>query len=629
MGLFRKKTEQFQIDKVKRNALKKKYEALIRRFGMEPEKKTGVDFYYELDVEKKSILVLGLGTNVRGSMQYVLDILNHSKEFEGYTIYVRTRKNHTDETVKEFIRQNNWTRTKTVPAGYTRKQETCQYLITESYFPYSWIRRPEQVMVDIWHGTPLKKIGIVKNGRKRHCQAVQQKNFLSADYLLYPNDYTRDIMWDSFGITSLQSAKALMLGYPRTAGLINVSEERKKELSGILAPHGEHIYAYMPTFRGYLSDEDTVSREVEFLKELDQKLRHDQILYVNLHHHVGAALDDSQFEHIRKFPPLIDSYELLTVTEALISDYSSVFFDYLILRKQIILHIDDYNIYSGYQGLNLDIRNLPFDKAQTADEVIEMLNRGKQYDDTEIFESLCKYDGHDNAEKLCQLFTGNTQGLTLEDIPGTSAEKVLLYTENCSCAAATDLLDQLVQTEQQRYEIYVGCEEDKVRKNKKKAYPMMFHANVIASKNEEGISSVGIPVLQSYLNGKISFRKAMEFLKHEYALVPIRMYGNAKFDTIAVYDTTNPEMILALALSSAKNRLLFVNQQMAAKMKEGDQFLKDAIIYAAEYCKQIIVASDEDGNYLKSILQKKDIDKIVRCETTDEIIKMLDTMQRD
>lgn len=623
MGLFRKKTEQFQIDKEKRNILKKKFGSLIRSCGMEPDKKSGIDFYYEQKVDPKSILVLGLGTNVRGSMQYVLDVLNRSEAFEGYKIYVRTRKDHTDDTVNEFICQNGWTRTTTVPSAYGKRMESCKYMITESYFPYTWIRKPEQVMVDIWHGTPLKKIGIVKNGRKRHCQAVQQKNFLSADYLLYPNDYTRDIMWDSFGITSLQKAKALMLGYPRTAGLLNVTEERKAELSAVLAPNGEHIYAYMPTFRGYLSDEDTVAREVSFLQELDQKLRSDQILYVNLHHHVGAALDDSGFEHIRKFPPLIDSYELLTVTDALISDYSSVFFDYLILRKQIILHIDDYEKYTHYQGLNMDIRTLPFDMAQTADDVIEMLNRGKQYDDTEIFESLCKYDGTDNAEKLCRLFTGDTNELTLIDLPDTAAKKILLYADDCSNEDAVAMLDQLVQIEQDTCELYVGCEEDKVRKHKKTAYPMLFHANVIASKNDEELSSVGTPVRQCYLDGKIPFSKAMEFLKHEYALLPIRMFGETVFDTIGIFDTVNPNMIIALALSGAKERILFVNRQMIERMEQGDRFLKDAIAFAAEYCGRIIVSSETDGQFLKPLLHRKDHDKVSICETADAIMGVL------
>ena len=90
----------------------------------------------------------------------------------------------------------------------------------------------------------------------------------------------------------------------------------------------------MPTFRGYLDDEETIKREKEFLSFLDEKLTDDQILYVNLHHHISQGLDCSEFKHIHTFPPLIDSYELLTATDALISDYSSVFFDYLVLGKR-------------------------------------------------------------------------------------------------------------------------------------------------------------------------------------------------------------------------------------------------------------------------------------------------------
>ena len=101
----------------------------------------------------------------------------------------------------------------------------------------------------------------------------------------------------------------------------------------------------MPTWKDYLMVVQVVAESKELLDYLDANLREDQILYVNLHHRVSDSLDYSQFKRIRQFPPTVDSYKLLALTDALITDYSSVFYDYLALRRQIGLYCADYELY--------------------------------------------------------------------------------------------------------------------------------------------------------------------------------------------------------------------------------------------------------------------------------------------
>lgn len=319
-----KNTLRYYFAPEKREKIRKIYAGILKLHRVKRSKRNEMDYYFSESVNDKTILISGLGRGVRGSMQYLLNELNSSDLYEGYKIYVRTDAERTDAVVNEYIEKNGWIRTSTVPKGFARYMESCKYLITESYFPYTWIKKPGQVMIDLWHGTPLKKLGVNKSGNKCHKTAIQQKNFLNADYLMYPNEFTKQIMWDSYRITSLLSAKALMMGYPRTAGILKSAEKEAEEIRKKLAPNGEHIYAYMPTFRGHLSDEEAIAREVEFLNYLDSKLRDDQILYVNLHHHIKEGLRCDGYRHIRLFPPLIDSYSLLAATDALISDYSSV-----------------------------------------------------------------------------------------------------------------------------------------------------------------------------------------------------------------------------------------------------------------------------------------------------------------
>ncbi|SNU08559.1 CDP-Glycerol:Poly(glycerophosphate) glycerophosphotransferase [Lachnospiraceae bacterium] len=613
----------FEVNEKAALKLRKKYAKIIKKKGLEPGSKTVIDHFYDEDVKKNTVLIQGLGVSVRGSVQYILNELNYDKKFAKYKIYVRT-KDHTDETVNEYIKQNNWSRTSTVPKGYYKKLESCKYIFTESYVPYQWIKKKDQVFIDIWHGTPLKKLGVIKNGNKAHMQSKQQKNFLCTDYFLYPNDFTKDVMINSYNVATLMQGKELMLGYPRTAGLLKVSKERTAEIRNILGPNGEKVYAYMPTFRGYLDDEETIKREKEFLSFLDEKLTDDQILYVNLHHHISQGLDCSEFKHIHTFPPLIDSYELLTATDALISDYSSVFFDYLVLGKQIILYIEDYDTYSSFQGLNMDIRELPFDMAKSKDDVINMLNNGKGYDDTEIRQKLCAYDSADNPAKLCQLFADDEEGLVLDEHPHDSRKKVIFYSECCREGAETELLHSFsTQVDSDKTDYWVGCDSNKTKKHISGAYPMLLEVQNISSEDDIRLSTIGAPIKELYLSGKIDFGTAIKYLIHEYGLISIQEYGYTVFDTMVIYDTPNPEMILSLALSSAKNKVLFINKDILSKIENGNTFLKDSIAYAADYCSVVAVTDKADKETAEKLLSKTWKNKVSVIESVEDMNGLL------
>ena len=120
----------FEVNEKAALKLRKKYAKIIKKKGLEPGSKTVIDHFYDEDVKKNTVLIQGLGVSVRGSVQYILNELNYDKKFAKYKIYVRT-KDHTDETVNEYIKQNNWTRTSTVPKGYYKKLESCKYIFTE------------------------------------------------------------------------------------------------------------------------------------------------------------------------------------------------------------------------------------------------------------------------------------------------------------------------------------------------------------------------------------------------------------------------------------------------------------------------------------------------------------------
>lgn len=604
---------------------------LAKENKVKPGKKNVTDAYYGRKIVPNTVVLVGLGKGVRGSMQYILNELNSNDCFRDFKIYVRTDE-ETDATVQTYIKNNNWTRTQTIikDAQYMEIIESAQYLLTEVYFPVGWVKKDGQTYINIWHGTPLKKLGLAKNANGKHKDGNTQKNFIEADYLLYPNEYTKVHMLESYKVATLIQGKALNLGYPRTGGMLAASKADLHELRAELAPNGEHLYAYMPTWKDYLEVEQVVAESKELLDYLDANLRDDQILYVNLHHKVSDSLDYSVYKRIKKFPPTVDSYQLLALTDALLTDYSSVFYDYLALRRQIILYCGDYKLYRKKRGTYMDLMELPFDKAKTKEEVLEAINRGKTYDDEVVYQEFCAYDSVDNAKKLCSLFTGTEEYVDVEPISDHAKKQVLVYSDSCGDSLDTGWLQKYVASKDHAdIDLYLSCNRYLTNENKDTAYPMLNNIPVIGTHDEYHLSGAGIAAQKLYDNKKITIEQAIQIWKYDYAAAGRRFYGHAPFDLIVLYDVVDAQKLLSLTFMETPNKILCISDDMFRKLVvEKDQFLKDALKVCLPYMRGVFVKTEEqrmifkaiygDAYAVQLITNEKDLKNLIALAVRDE-----------
>lgn len=569
-------------------------------------KRTVTDYYYDSKIVPGRVVLMGLGKNVRGSMQYILNELNHNDAFKDFHIYVKTAKD-TEEIVKTYIRQNGWSRTEAVTPDsvYMELIETAQFLLTEVYLTAAWVKKEGQMYINIWHGTPLKKLGLAKNAKGKHKNGIQQSNFIDADYLLYPNDYTKKHMLESYKVADLMPGKVLKLGYPRTGGMLEAAQSDQTELRKMLAPNGEHIYAYMPTWKDYLKVDQVVAESKELLDYLDANLREDQILYVNLHHRVSDSLDYSQFKRIRQFPPTVDSYKLLALTDALITDYSSVFYDYLALRRQIVLYCADYELYRKKRGTYMDLMELPFDKAVTPEEVLAAINRGKTYDDEAAYQEFCAYDSVENAHKLCSLFMGTEDEVVVEAIPKNKKKKVMIYSDALSECTETQWLRKTAENcaGSDTVELFISCNQDMVNENKDSAYPLLNKVPVIGTTADYFPSAMGHTAKKLYESGKITIGQAMSVWKYDYAAAVRRFLGRAAFDLAVLLDVTDPEKLLALTFMDQPNKIMIISDLMYKEITENNNtFLKDALQVSASYMRAVFVKNEEQYAYISQMI---------------------------
>lgn len=352
-------------------------------------------------VDPKSILFESYtATSFSGNCFYIYESICQDPRLKDYKKYITCKKKNREE-MDRFLKAHGFTDYILVEEHsheFCRALATAKYLFNNSTFPSYFIKRPEQVYFNSWHGTPLKTLGrSIKSAP--HEIGNTQRNFFMADYLLYPNEFTFSHMREDYMLDQLFPGQYALNGYPRNHVFYEI--DRQKKIREALELEGMQVIAYMPTWRGTTDKKNVRTQELAvlyYLNELDRKLRDDQVLYVNLHNFVRDRIELDEYKHIRFFPEEYETYEFLSVADCLITDYSSVFFDFANTRRKIILFAYDQEEYFEERGTYLSFSELPFPIVETIPQLLREINDPQVRDYTSFIETFCPWDYQNNAE---------------------------------------------------------------------------------------------------------------------------------------------------------------------------------------------------------------------------------------
>ncbi|MEC0106175.1 CDP-glycerol glycerophosphotransferase family protein [Paenibacillus taichungensis] len=355
--------------------------------------------------ENKIFMISYFGSSITDSVFYMLEKIQYNNQF---SVYVGSNNLNRDSL---FLKYNklNVIMVKIHSVRYLFLLATAKHLIINSRFPDYFSKRDEQNYLNTWHGTPLKTLG------KKMVTGIRdlgnnQSNFLMADYLLFPNRYTKDHMMRDYFLEDTFTGKVILTGYPRNDIFFNT--EAQKSLKDKLGIEGKKVYVYMPTWRGSTINSLTIKKyqdEVEaLLDKLDKSMSGDKILFVKLHQLVMRKIKINKYDNIKPFHPQYETYEFLNMADCLITDYSSVFFDFANTKKEIILFMYDYEEYLRERGLYLNINELPFTKIYNLNDLVDHINTDIRFTPSaqyyEFLKEYCTYDSPNNTEKLINAF---------------------------------------------------------------------------------------------------------------------------------------------------------------------------------------------------------------------------------
>ncbi len=271
--------------------------------------------------------------------------------------------------------------------NYYLAYATHQYWIVNCRIPFCIIKKVGQVFTQCWHGTPLKRIGLDIKGDNNALASQKGTRYLyqieskMIDYFISPSQYASSCFISSF---ALRPSQVLELGYPRNDQLVKYRDNFhyinaiKKKLNIAI---GIKVILYAPTFRDNIfcnkSNSHILTNPLDskvFLDCFDERI----IFLYRGHYFTSRDKEDSQFIDVSDYDNVND---LLLISDLLITDYSSLFFDYSILNKPSLFFMYDRDTYENetrgfYLNINQQlpgaISSLP---STLANDILHAFNR--------------------------------------------------------------------------------------------------------------------------------------------------------------------------------------------------------------------------------------------------------------
>lgn len=254
---------------------------------------------------------------------------------------------------------------------YLKAYSKAKYIIVNSIVNEIIIKKKQQICVQCWHGTPLKRLrcdievegsvlNTIKEIRRRNTRDVKKFN-----YFISPSKFASEKFNSGFALEKIHNKNIIIeKGYPRNDKLFKYTKEEINSIKEKLhIPKDKKIIMYAPTFR----DDDhtsgvgyTYKLGINFDK-LKEEIGNDYVVVFRTHYFISNSFDFDKYKgFIYDFSLYEDVNDIYIISDILITDYSSVFFDYANLKRPIIFYMYDLKNYKdNLRGFYLDLNELP------------------------------------------------------------------------------------------------------------------------------------------------------------------------------------------------------------------------------------------------------------------------------
>ncbi len=325
-------------------------------------------------------------------------------------------------------------------ASYRQALAVSGWLVNNATFPTWFGKREGQVYLNTWHGTPLKLMGFdMPSGAVQSANTL--RNFLMADYLLAANPFMAETMYEhAYRLTNVYPGAIVEEGYPRIdrQHLDAPAEEAVRaelESDGLILD-GKPIVLFAPTWRGSTFDdpEDNIDELELQLQALQAGVGDEYVVVLKTHQIVHARAADRPELARSLAPNTIPTNVLLGASAGLVTDYSSIFFDYLATGRPVAFFTPDADLYSSGRGTYMPLDTLPGPVSDDAEATGRAL-RALLADGAQPHPQYASWaerftpfdDGGATARVVDIVFGGRTEGYRVRSAARDGRRRLLVY----------------------------------------------------------------------------------------------------------------------------------------------------------------------------------------------------------
>lgn len=301
----------------------------------------------EAPMKENLVLFLGFDYKYEGNSKALFDYMVQYKKEEFKLQYVTTNE---DVPLQYRVSPRS--------IDFYRILAKSKIVIAESWVPLDFPKREGQNWIQLWHGTPFKKLFFdsheryISTSNPNH-KRNKQKDISKWDYILADSKVGKEKLVSAFAV---DEEKVLNYGYPRVQWLKDNRENEtlKREIKDKLNIDGsKKVILHVPTWRDYNFKTNNLDLSYklnipQFLDEVEK-----DFVFIDKSH----PLEPKKSSDSRIIQPLpeMETQELILIADVIISDYSSIIFDGLAVDIPFYLLVNDFAKYQETRGVYEDM----------------------------------------------------------------------------------------------------------------------------------------------------------------------------------------------------------------------------------------------------------------------------------
>lgn len=570
--------------------------AYARRLGLYAE------MYEDSVLDENTILYSSLnGVNFSGNP---LAIFKQMRENKNYHHYIAIDDN--GYISNDLFMQDNVTIVKYNSHLHLKLLTTAKYIISDTTFLPFFVPKDGQKILNTWHGTPLKRIGLDIAVDSYFNTRNLTKAFRVATHVITHNQFMEDKIVESHTLDKYNQTKYKVTGYPRQDFLLNTSDERKAEIKSYLGiPADKQVIMYAPTFRGSGSEVDDRADEIMWAAaEQLREIPNAHLIYKPHHYSTGA---DSRLNRF-------DTNELLSIVDILISDYSSIAIDYLAIDRPVLHYVFDKAEYEQERGLYFGIDTISdycfenlSDLVKCTKQLVAKPEIGPKQ--TAAKERFCNFDDGKCTERVIDFFFEDNTELETDN-----KRNLLFFAGNLSLTnGLTRSFENLVNklsNDENKITIIVAegtVKSDSSNEMLDRMYKLghnivvQFGRDVLTAKETYARN-------YSVNNREFHSLEMKEIHEQGYARNVKRTFGNQEFDAIINFGSGYTTTIHTLLTKvPAKKRVIVLHSDMQSEAKVRMPHLKQSFAFYNKYDHVLTVSQSVGNENMKNLAEKFDI----------------------